>query len=283
MSAVTVAKKEFEDAVRSRKLMALTGVFALFTLGGAYLAARLGELFGEIEGEGAESTLDLVFALQTPASFLVPIIALMVGYKAIVGERESGSLKFLLGLPHTRTDVVLGKVLGRSAVVAVSILIGFAVGLAGLVAFVGSVAIDDYLLFTLVTILFGFVYVCLGIGISSLTRSTTRAAAGAFGLIVFFWFVWSFLLQALLYYVEGTFVPERYPDWFLGLASISPDAAYGSAMGAVFDESALTMASAYGIEELPLIAKPWFGFVWLALWALVPLGLGLWRFGRVDL
>ncbi|NUC74092.1 ABC transporter permease [Haloterrigena sp. SYSU A558-1] len=283
MSTVTVAKKEFEDAVRSRKLMVMTAVFALFTFGGAYLAAQLGELFAEIGEEGAEGTLDFVFALQTPASLLVPIIALMVSYKAICGERESGSLKFLLGLPHTRTDVVFGKVLGRSAVVAASILIGFAVGLGGLVAFVGSVSIVDYLLFTLITMLFGLVYVCLGIGISSLTRSTTRAAVGAFGLIVFFWIVWSFLLQALLYYVEGTLIPEQYPGWYIGLASISPDAAYSSALGAVFDESALTMASAYGVEDLPTIAEPWFGFVLLALWALVPLGLGVWRFGRTDL
>ncbi|WP_339105424.1 ABC transporter permease [Haloterrigena salinisoli] len=283
MSAVTVAKKEFEDAVRSRKLIALTAVFALFTLGGAYLAAQLGEFFAEIGEEGAQGTLDLVFALQTPAAFLVPIIALMVSYKAICGERESGSLKFLLGLPHTRNDVVFGKVLGRSAVVAASIVVGFAVGLGGLVAFVGSVSIVDYLLFTLVTMLFGFVYVCLGIGISSMTRSTTRAAVGAFGLILFFQMVWAILLQVLLYVVENTLVPEQYPDWYIGLASISPDAAYGSALGAVFDESALTMANAYGVEELPLVAEPWFGFVWLALWAAVPLGLGLWRFGSVDL
>ena len=283
MSTVTVAKKEFEDAVRSRKLMVLTAVFALFTLGGAYLGAEFGELFGAELGEGAETTIQLVLALQTPASFLVPIIALMVSYKAICGERESGSLKFLLGLPHTRSDVVFGKVLGRSAVVAASIVVGFAVGLGGLVAFVGSVSVLDYLLFTLVTMLFGFVYVCLGLGISSMTRSTTRAAVGAFGLILFFWIVWSILLQVLLYVVEDTFFPAQYPDWYIGLASISPDAAYGSAMGAVFDESALTMASAYGVEDLPLIAEPWFGFVWLALWAVVPLGLGLWQFGRTDL
>ncbi|SDK97796.1 ABC transporter permease [Natronorubrum texcoconense] len=283
MSAITVAKKDFADAARSRKLMGLTAVFALFTLGGAFLASWAGDLFAELEGEGAESTLDLVFALQTPAGYLVPIIALVIGYAAIAGERESGSLKFLLGLPHTRRDVVIGKILGRSAVVAVSILVGFLVGLIGLFVFVGSVSIVDYLLFTVVTILFGFVYVCIAVGLSSMTGSTTRAAAGAFGLIVFFWFIWSFLAMGLLYLVEGSLWMDDHPDWYVSLLSLSPDAAYGSAIAAVFGEGQFTIATAYGVENPPLLAEPWFGFVVLAVWALVPLGIGLWQFGRADL
>lgn len=283
MSAITVAKKDFADAARSRKLMALTAIFALFTLGGAFLASWAGDLFAEMEGEGAETTLDLVFALQTPAGYLVPIIGLVIGYAAIAGERESGSLKFLLGLPHTRRDVVLGKILGRSAVVAVSILVGFLVGLIGLFVFVGSVSIVDYLLFTVVTILFGFVYVCIAVGLSSMTGSTTKAGAGAFGLIMFFWFLWSFIAMGALYLVEGELWMEQHPDWYVSLLSLSPDAAYGSAIAAVFGEGQFTMASVYGIEDPPLLAEPWFGFVVLAVWALVPLGIGLWQFGRVDL
>ncbi len=283
MSAIAVAKKDFADAARSRKLMVLTAVFALFTLGGAFLASWAGDLFAEMEGEGAETTMDLVFALQTPAGYLVPIIALVIGYAAIAGERESGSLKFLLGLPHTRRDVVIGKILGRSAVVAVSILVGFLVGLTGLFVFVGSVSIVDYLLFTVVTILFGFVYVCIAVGLSSITRSTTRAAAGAFGLIVFFWFLWSFISMGILYLVEGSLWMEEHPDWYVSLLSLSPDAAYGSAIAAVFGEGQFTMATAYGVENPPLLAEPWFGFVVLAAWAFVPLGIGLWQFGRADL
>ena len=279
MSAITVAKKEFEDAVRSRKLMALTVVFGLFTLGGAYLAAQFGELFAEDIGEEAQSTLDLLFALQSPAAFLVPIIALVVSHKAIVGERERGSLKFLLGLPHTRRDVVLGKVLGRSGVVAVSILIGFAVGLVGLFVFVGDASIVDYVLFTLLTILFGAVYVSFGVGISSLTRSTTRAAIAAFGLILFFWMLWPFLLQGLLFYFEGGFVVEEFPDWYVVLQSISP----GNALSATLSLSNDSINELSVTDDVPLLAEPVFGFLWLGLWALVPLGLGLWRFDSTDL
>ncbi|SEQ79041.1 ABC transporter permease [Natrinema salaciae] len=278
MSAIVVAKKDFRDAVRSRVLIGLTVLFSLFTVGGAFLASRLSELFEE---GGASSTIDLILALQTPASFLVPVIALVVGYGAIAGERESGSLKFLLGLPHRRRDVVLGKVLGRTGVVAVSILVGFAVGLVGLFAFVGSVSIVDYVAFTLLTVLFGFVYVCIGVGLSSMTRSTTKAAIGAFGLIVVFWIGWGVVGQLLLFAIEGTLFVESFPDWYISYLSLPPDAAYGSAIGAVLGENQLSMAGI--VENLPVVAQPWFGFVLLTIWALVPLGLGLWRFDRVDL
>ncbi|WP_293033758.1 ABC transporter permease [Natronococcus sp.] len=279
MSAIAVAKKDFRDAVRSRVLLALTALFGLFTVGGAYLASWAAEAF---EGS-AETTLDLIIALQTPAGYLVPIIALVVSYGAIAGERESGSLKFLLGLPHTRRDVVVGKILGRTGVVGVSILVGFAVGLVGLFAFVGSVSFVDYVGFTLVTLLFGLVYVCIGVGLSSMTRSTTKAAIGAFGLIVFFWFVWSILVQLLLYAVEGQFFVEEFPDWYITLLSLSPDAAYGSALGAVLGESGLTMSGMYDGGDLPLAARPWFGFVVLGIWALVPLVIGVLRFESIDL
>ncbi|MBZ6495050.1 ABC transporter permease [Natrinema longum] len=280
MSAIAVAKKDFRDAVRSRVLIGLTALFALFTAGGAFVASWASELFEE---GGAQSTIDLILALQTPAGFLVPIIALIVGYGAIARERESGSLKFLLGLPHRRRDVVLGKVLGRTGVVAVSILVGFAVGLAGLFAFVGSVSLVDYVAFTLVTVLFGFVYVCIGVGISSLTRSTTRAAVGVIVVVVLFWFLWGLVGQALLFATEGTLLVQSLPDWYLVYSSLPPGTAYGSAISAVLGETQLALTTMYDIETVPLVARPWFGFVLLAIWALVPLGVGLSWFDRVDL
>lgn len=285
MSAIAIAKKDFRDAVRSRGLIVLTVIFVLFTVAGAYIGTAISGLLG---GE-AESTLDLVIALQTPASFLVPIIALLIGYGAIAGERESGSLKFLLGLPHTRRDVVFGKVLGRTAVVTVPILLGFAVGIVAIFAFAGSFSPAEYAIFTLLTVLLGFVYVCIGVGLSAMTKSTTRAAVGAFGLLGLFWILWGVIAQLALYLVSGSVFPEPpIPGWYVAFLSLPPGPAYGSALGSVLGEGGLSVASTYegqGLIEggIPIVAEPWFGFVLLALWAAIPLVLGLLRFDSVDL
>ncbi len=280
MSAVAIAKKDFRDAVRSRGLIATTVLFVLFAVGGAYASVYIGGLLGT--GGDQQTTLDLIFALQTPAGFLVPIIALLIGYGAVSGERESGSLKFLLGLPHTRRDVVLGKVLGRTAVVTVSILIGFAVGIAAIFAFTGSFSPVEYVAFTLLTILLGFVFVCIGVGISAMTGSTTRSAIGAFGLLAVFWLLWPILGTVLLYFITGTPVPQiPVPDWYLLYNSVLPGSGYDSAITAVLGGTPGLASLTDG--ELPVFARPWFGFVLLALWVAVPLLIGSTRFERVDL
>lgn len=283
MSTLAIAKKDFRDAIRSRALIIITALFVLLTGGGAFLSSWAGEL---LDVGDEQTTLDLLVSLQTPASFLVPIIALLISYGAIARERESGSLKFLLGMPHTRRDVVFGKVLGRTAVVAVSILIGFSVGMVAIFVFTGSVSPVEYIAFMLVTILFGFVYVCIGVGISSLARSTTRAAVGAFGLLAVFWMLWGFIGQIALYVTSGSLIVEPIPNWYLNFMSLPPGAAYGSVVGVVLGDNPL-MGSVESNEMIEMgsaiLAEPWFGFILLAFWALIPLSLGLLRFERADL
>ena len=58
---------------------------------------------------------------------------MLLGFDAIVGERERGSLDLLLALPITRLELLLGKYLGLALALTVSTLGGF-----GLVALVLS-------------------------------------------------------------------------------------------------------------------------------------------------
>lgn len=123
MSTLTVAKKDFQDGIRSRSLLVLIVVFAVFMTGAAYFFTEL-----RPQPSGDPEMTAVLYSLFVPTVFLLPIVGTMVGYKAIVGERESGSLKFLLGLPHTRLNVVFGKLLGRAGLITVAIIIGFVVG-----------------------------------------------------------------------------------------------------------------------------------------------------------
>jgi len=88
VSSIVVAKKDFRDAMRSRVLLGLIALFSLFTVGGAFLASRVSELF---DSGGGETTVDLILALQTPASFLVPVIALVVGWARSLASERAGA------------------------------------------------------------------------------------------------------------------------------------------------------------------------------------------------
>ena len=153
---------------------------------------------------------------------------------------------------------------------------------------VSWIALTDYRVFTLLTILLGFVYVFIGVGFSAMTRSTTRAAVASFCLLALFWLLWGFIGQLLLYLDTGSLVSETLPGWYLGFVSIPPGPAYGSTIAAVLGEAQFASVETFesqGMVEgsIPFIAEPWFGFVILGFWAFAPLGLGLLSFERGDL
>lgn len=288
MSTATVAWKDFEDAIRSRVLIALAVVFVLFTVGGTYLFA---EVIGFAAAGNAPPVVSLIFSLLGPIVVFVPLIGVMTGYKSVVGERESGQMKLLLSLPHTRRDVVFGKLLGRVAVLAVAIVAGFAAAAGMAVVLYNSFPVVDYTLFTLATVALGAVYLAFAIGLSASTGSGSVALWGSLGFFVLFQFLWGFVVQLLVYVVNGFsspqgfsfgfgyFPPNRAPDWYRLVQSLSPGNAYQSAVGSFLPQNPGPAAGG----SVPYYLEGWFGVVVLAIWIVVPLVLGYLRFQEADL
>lgn len=277
MSTIAVAKKDFNDGIRSWLLIGLTVLFALFIAGVVYYYAEIDPIT-----QGTPKMIRLLGMMFLPTYIVLPIVGTMVGYKAIVGERTSGSLKFLLGLPHTRGDVMFGKLLGRSAIVTVAVLVGFAVGGIILYAFTTAFALGNFLIFTAVTILLGATFVSIAIAFSSITRSSSVATAGAITLVLLFTFVWGIVL-VLVRYAGKTLgligASQPLPDWYFFLRSFNPAVAYQNAIVALF--SAIRPGTPPVTE--PFYLQNWFGFVILGFWLVVPIGLAYLQFRNADL
>jgi len=269
MSWSVVARKELRDSSRSRTLWILTAVFVLIIAGAAYVAG-----IALSSGPGAEATgTALVTALTGRVSFLltsfVPILGLMASYASVVGERASGSAKVLLGLPHSRRDVVLGKFLGRVAVLAAALLIGFAAGFVVMLSY-EELSPVDYLGFVILTTLLGTVYVSVGVGVSATVASRSRAAASVVGVYIFLKVLWdtfpSVVPRGIVYATTGGLAP---PDWYGFLVALSPNAAYTN------------LAS--GFVEREIGALETFSALVIVAWIAVPVALGYLRFRRSDL
>jgi ABC-2 type transport system permease protein len=279
VSTLAVARKDFRDALRSRVLLGLTGLFVLFVAGASYFFARI----QPGPGGGDPTALVLIFSLLTPASLLVPIIGLALGYKSIAGERESGRIKLLLSLPHSRLDVVFGKTLGRTGVLVVPILVGFAVGAAVIFWQSSRFTPANYLAFAFVTVLLGLAFIAIGIAISAATTSTFRALIGGAGLLVLLEFLWGPLLLAVVYLVNGLALPQQPPgDWYSFLQTVPPGSAYNSATRSLLPENPNALGLGGSAPDV-FYLQDWFGFVILAVWIIVPLALGYLRFERTDL
>ncbi len=282
MSTIAVAKKDFRDGIRSWSLIGLSILFALFIASVVFYRVEIDPVGN---GQGAPEMIRVLGSMFLPIYYLVPIVGTMVGYKAIVGERTSGSLKFLLGLPHTRRDVVFGKLLGRAGIVTVAVLVGFAVGGVVLSAFTTAFDAGDFLIFTAVTVLLGVTFVSIAIAFSATTESSSLAIGGAITLVLLFLILWALITHSLIPYAASelslmdpsTPVP---PDWLLFLERLNPTNAYVNAVSSVVFSANGTQQ---GMQNQPFYLENWFGFVILAFWLVVPLGLAYIRFERADL
>jgi ABC-2 type transport system permease protein len=290
MSWQAVAEKDFRDAIRSRLLLALTVLFVLFSGGAAYFAAQIRPP-PQVQFGGELTTVALISGLLGPVSVFIPVVAIAAAYRAVAGERQSGSLKFLLSLPNSRLDVLVGKFLGRAGVVSGALLAGFGVGLFVVASLAEQFSAPEYLAFVVVSLLLAFVFVSVAVGVSAFTTSTSRAAYGAFGIFILFQFLWSVLVSGFVYAANGFEFPgpeEEFPEWLRTAAEfltiIDPTAAYQQGVLWVARRLAENAdAGAQGATDGPFYVQDWFGFVVLLFWIGLPLLVGYWRFERADL
>jgi ABC-2 type transport system permease protein len=276
MSWAVVARKDFEDAARSKMLWVITVLFVLATAGAMYAVGALSENF---------TAKDAVGFLSSPATLLVPLAALVVAYLAIAGERESGSIKLLLGLPHSRRDVLIGKLLGRSAVVAVATVVAFIAGAIVLAIQYGSFPVTDFLVQGVVTFIFGMVFVGIAIGFSAMTATRSRAMAAAIGLFFLFELIWDIVPLGVYYVVKGSTpsLESGFPPWYFLLQILNPKNAYSLTANFLTHPNGASPYTDLINGSVPFYLEGWFSLVILALWLVVPVALGYWRFERADI
>ena len=121
----TLALKELRDAVRNRWLALYAFAFA-----GLALALSWTAMSG-LGGYGLAGFSRTSAALINLVLLIVPLMGLTLGAMSLAGERERGSLAYLLAQPVTIGEVMLGKFIGLGLTLAAALAFGF--GLAGVV------------------------------------------------------------------------------------------------------------------------------------------------------
>ena len=277
-SIYAVSKKEFKDNFRNNWFIALTGIFFMLIFFTSLLAGGGGEdsMFGGFE--------DTVTTLMMIGNFLVPIIAIMLGYSTISGEVESGSIDLVLSYPLRRVELLLGKLIGLAAVLGCSTLIGLASGgfLVGFLA--GDLSsLDNYFLFIMLTILFGLLYLSLSMFASTLTskRSTSLGIA----IVIFFWSAIYAMTIMGIYFAEGHSFADigssGFPDWVWRALLFSPQDMYGTAVYLAFD---LQNIALMGFQmQIPSYFNISLIVTVQLLWVIIPISLSLYWFSKKEI
>lgn len=280
---VKIAKKDIRDGIRSKLLLGLIALFVLIMGGFSALSAR---------GSGADDLLALLgFASILVVIVLVPVTGLVVSFKSITRERESGSLNVLLSLPFTRTDVFFGKFIGRSTLLITAILAGFVPAGIILLLATSEPFVWEYTALVLVTILFGIIFVAFGVSLSAVLQTETQATIGGIGAFVLLYFwnnIFNFINSELsLLSGDALLLVQRFAlfnvflDSLLALFSLndgdSPNASW------VVLEQGFGQPEQAEVASQPFYLQHWFAFVILALWITIPLAVAHYQFNRTDL
>lgn len=261
-----LAAKEFRDRLRNRWVMAVTLVFMGLSLVISYFGTAQ-------QGQIGMASIELtITSLVSLAVYLIPLIALMLGYDAIVGERERGSLPLLLSLPISRAEFLLGKYLGLALALSLAILIGLSLVAVLMVSRFGWPGLFHYLGFMLSSVLLGLAFLSLALCLSVIASDRTLASGIAISLWFFFVLVFDLILLGLLVLSGGAVIGD-----VLGVALMLSPADVFRLLNMF---SANDIASAYGMgsilpgvlnHEALLLAV-------MVIWIVFPLVVARWRF-----
>lgn len=142
-----LAQKELRDARRNRWFLLYAVAFAGLSLGLAALALSGAGNYGLAGfGRTSASLINLIL-------LIVPLMGLTLGALSLAGEREKGTLLYLLAQPITQVELLLGKFIGLALALMAAIALGF--GLTGLLIGVngGGAQVTTYLGLLLLTCL----------------------------------------------------------------------------------------------------------------------------------
>jgi Cu-processing system permease protein len=179
MKAIMIlAQKELRDGLRNRwvamTILALTVLsLSLYFLGSAATGATK-----------VDSLVVTLVNLVSLSVYLLPLIALMLSFDALVGEFEQGTMLLLATYPIARWQIIIGKFLGHMFILLLAILISF--GGVGLIVVLGSENTNqDWVAYGWMMAsswLLGGVFIALGYLISMLVRERATAVGAAVGL-----------------------------------------------------------------------------------------------------
>ncbi|PSJ80672.1 ABC transporter permease [Neisseria iguanae] len=267
-----ITGKEVRDSLRNRWVLAAALLLAA-------LALSLGFLGSAPTGSVKVDPLTVtVVSLSSLSIFLIPLIAMLLAYDALIGEIERGTMGLLLSYPISRNRILAGKFLGHLIILTLATTAGY--GLAGIALQLagGGINIAAWKPFAGLigaSVILGAAFLALGYLISAKVKERGTAAGIAIGVWLFFVVIFDMaLLGVLVADTQKTLTTPMVESILL----LNPTDIYRLLNLTGYENTALYSGMA-GLTEQISLTLP----VLVAaqvLWVIIPLLLAAWIFGK---
>jgi ABC-2 type transport system permease protein len=248
-----VILKELSDHLASARMRVLEWLVVLVALAAVYGAIQQ---IRDVTAEDPFLFLRVFTTAREPLpsfvaflGFLVPLMAIGLGFDAVNGEHNRRTLSRILSQPIYRDALLFGKFLAGLGVIAISLLclwlLVIGLGLIMLGVPPGAEEMARALIFLLVTIAYAGVWLALAMLFSVMFRSAATAALVTLGLWLFFSVIWPALAPAV---TEILVSPEHQATFLVTgqmLARLSPSTLFGECVLALLDPTTRTLGPVY--------------------------------------
>lgn len=268
-----VIRLEIQESLRSRWFH----LYAVVFLGLMLLLAATGISESRVLGFTGLSRLLVTYIQITMA--ILPLFILVTTARSLVGDRETGTLEYMLAFPIGLAAWFWGKLLGRLALILVPLAAGLGVAVIYGAARGYPVPWTHLALYGGLVMALATCFLGLGFLLSSLSRSTEIALGAA--LLV--WLVLLALLDLLL--LAALIRSHLHPDLIVGIALANPLQSFRTASMILFDPQLILLgpASYLILDTFGVGGYVAWALAYPSLLGLVFAGLGYWRFSRSDL
>ena len=242
-------------------------------------------LWGAIESDGVFTTTEVLSRIHLSFTLPVLVLGIAVGHNAIVGERTTGTVRLLLGMPVTRRQLFLGKFLSRITIVIATLLPLLLFAEALIVARLGGPYPGAFFAWAGWTLLYAGLWTGITVSVSATVSSRYRSLAAIVAPYLVFDQMWDRLvLPAAAFVFTGQFSADEFvhaanpPTWFRYVDNLSLFSALDTIREGLFE------ATGYGTQHTDLIVPLFLYSAGVALlFAVAILVVGAERFDRSDL
>ncbi len=259
-------RKEFEDHLRNGWILAIAAAFAVFST----VIALAG--FGFTGALGAADTERTLVSLAGLVLYLIPLMGLLLGYDAVVGEGERGTLQLLASYPLDAWQIVLGKLLGLGAVMAAALLLGLMAPASLSIARGG--ALLPWAAFAAYSIVLGVVFIALALLLSTVARQRGTVLGIALAVWLLLVILFDVGMIGLLVATGGNLPPALVHALFY----LNPGGLYRMLNFHMLLGEAGLREMGLAMEAMP----PWSLGMALAAWAVLPAWLAARKLNRME-